>query len=155
MFRGAHDYLSVMSWAWLPPQHPSTDILSLPLSFTHNVSNQLVGIAVKTPPLSPSFAMWFVFGFLVLYLAVAIPKARVNGVSSPKVVFAIPARGCSTGPPSAALRQSHIELAREEKLLPRKTIASQTIMVDTVFNIVSTTDQAKAVTSGMVTTQVC
>lgn len=39
-------------------------------------------------------------------------------------------------------------------LLPRRKGPNQTIMVDTVFNLVSTTDQAKAVTSSMVTPQV-
>lgn len=98
--------------------------------------------------------MWSVFSLLILCLTIVILKAGVHAAAPPKVVTNIPVRGCGTGPPSAALRQSHIKLAQAEKLLPRKTSPSQTILVDTVFNVVSTTDQAKAVTSAMVTTQV-
>ena len=98
--------------------------------------------------------MWLIFSFLVLCLSGAIPKAGVRAAEPPRVVSKFSAKGCGTGPPSDALRQSHIQLAQEEILLPRETSYNQKIMVDTVFNTVSTTDQAKAVTSAMVMTQV-
>ncbi|MCJ1259743.1 hypothetical protein MMC24_007582 [Lignoscripta atroalba] len=88
------------------------------------------------------------FFFLLLGTS-ALPQKRPNPQDPP----AIPSRKCGTGPPSDALVAAHADLHRENHLQRRKAQRGQAIVVDTYFHVVSTTDQAKAITPAMVANQ--
>ncbi|MCJ1482569.1 hypothetical protein MMC06_002735 [Schaereria dolodes] len=65
----------------------------------------------------------------------------------------IPSRVCGTGPPSEALIAAHMDMHRDNRLQRRKAQGNQEVVVNTYFHVVSTTDQAKAVTHAMVANQ--